>query len=269
MKKKNFSTILLIILIIIAIGSLIYASVNIYKWYQDSRKIKNLTEEIEEIVEPVEVPDNYEVVETETPPEDNPYWDYLKVNLLDVDLTELKKINPDTVGFLQVKGTNINYPFVQTTNNSYYLAHDYHKSYNEAGWVFLDYRNNIKKLGRNTIIYAHGRADRSMFGSLKDVLNKSWYNNLDNHIIRLSTESKNTLWQIFSVYHLKTTNDYIKVNFGNDTEYTNFLKMIQDRSVYKFNTSVLSTDKILTLSTCYNSSEKMVVHAKLIKFQDK
>ena len=108
-----------------------------------------------------------------------------------------------------------------------------------------------------------------MFGSLKDVLNKSWYNDLDNHIIRLSTESKNTLWQIFSVYHLKTTNDYIKVNFGNDTEYTNFLKMIQDRSVYKFNTTVTSTDKILTLSTCYNSSEKMVVHAKLIKFQDK
>ena len=191
------------------------------------------------------------------------------MNLIDVDLNELKQKNSDTVGCLQVNGTNINYPFVHTNNNKYYLTHDFYKNANGGGWVFLDYRNKSNLEDKNNIIYAHGRANETMFGSLKNILSSDWVNDQRNFTVQISTPSKNTLWQIFSVYHLKTTNDYIKVNFGNDTEYTNFLKMIQDRSVYKFNTTVLSTDKILTLSTCYNSSEKMVVHAKLIKFQDK
>lgn len=41
--------------------------------------------------------------------------------------------------------------------------------------------------------------------------------------------------------------------------------MIKNRSSYNFNTSVNSNDNILTLSTCYSNSDKMVVHAKLIK----
>lgn len=268
-KKKQIKKILLTILLIIASISLIYSVVDIYKWYKDSKKIKNLTQEIDNVIDISETEEDFEVIEKIESLESDPYWDYLKVNLLDVNLKDLKKINSETVGFLQVKGTNINYPFVQTNNNSYYLAHAFDKSYNEAGWVFLDYRNDIKSLDKNTIIYAHGRADRSMFGSLKDVLNKNWYNNLNNHLIRLSTDNKNTLWQIFSVYHIKTTNDYIKVDFKNDMEFENFLTMLKNRSVYKFNTNVTKDDNILTLSTCYNSKEKMVVHAKLIKYQGK
>ena len=64
------------------------------------------------------------------------------MNLIDVDFTELKQTNSDVIGWIQVNGTNINYPFVQTNDNSYYLTHAFNKSYNDAGWVFLDYRNN-------------------------------------------------------------------------------------------------------------------------------
>lgn len=45
--------------------------------------------------------------------------------------------------------------------------------------------------------------------------------------------------------------------------------MLQDRSVYKFNTAVSEKDKILTLSTCYKNNQKMVMHAKLIKYSNK
>lgn len=58
------------------------------------------------------------------PPEEklnNPYWDYIKMNLINVDFAQLKAQNNDTAGWIQVNGTNINYPFVQTTDNSYYL----------------------------------------------------------------------------------------------------------------------------------------------------
>ena len=267
--KKRIGNIFMIILMIISISALIYSSINIYKWHLDNKNIKKLNGEIEEVLDIQESDDNSEIIEPEKVQINDPYLDYIKVNLLDVNLDELKNINKDTVGFIEVKGTNINYPFVQTKNNDYYLTHDYHKNYNEAGWIFLDYRNNLTNLDKNTIIYGHGRLNKAMFGSLKNVLSKEWYNNIDNHIIRISMDNKNTLWQIFSVYHLKTTNDYIKVDFKDNKDYLDFINLIKERSIYNFNTSVSEFDKILTLSTCYNSSEKLVVHAKLIKYQDK
>ena len=104
-----------------------------------------------------------------------------------------------------------------------------------------------------------------MFGSLKKALNKSWLSNTNNHVVKLSTLYENTLWQVFSIYHIKTTNDYIETTFNSDSKYLEFLTMLKDRSVYDFNTGLSSSDKILTLSTCYNNQEKLVMHAKLIK----
>ena len=178
---------------------------------------------------------------------------------------ELKRQNSDTVGWINVNNTNINYPFVHTSNNDFYLNHSFDKSYNAAGWVFLDYRNSINFSDRNNIIYGHSRLDKTMFGSLNKVLNSEWYSSKDNHIIRISLENENTLWQIFSVYKIKTETYYITTNFDSDDDYLNFLNIIKDRSLYDFNTNLNITDKILTLSTCYSDTERTVVHARLIK----
>ena len=50
------------------------------------------------------------------------------MDLINVNFTELKKINYDTIGWIQVNGTNINYPLVQTKNNDYYLTRSFDKS---------------------------------------------------------------------------------------------------------------------------------------------
>ena len=55
------------------------------------------------------------------------------MNLINVDFNELKKINSNTKGWIQVNGTNINYPFVQAKDNKFYLTHSFDKSYNSAG----------------------------------------------------------------------------------------------------------------------------------------
>lgn len=187
------------------------------------------------------------------------------MNMMDVKFNKLKEINDEVVGWIKVNGTNINYPFVKHTDNDYYLNKSFDKSYNEAGWVFMDYRNNEKEFDKNTILYAHGRYDNTMFGTLKNVLNNNWIKDSNNYIIKISTENENTLWQVFSVYHIKTTPDYLKINFNKEDEYKEFLNMLIKRSAYDFNTSIDENDKILTLSTCFNNSEKMVMHAKLIK----
>lgn len=237
----------------------------------DSKKTKDEIKDIQKKVTIKEISDNENtvIVESDNIKVDDPYWDFIKVNLLDVDFNKLLSTNNETKGWINVKGTNINYPFVQTNNNDYYLHHTFDKSYNDAGWVFADYRNNIEKIDRNTILYAHGRLDNTMFGSLRNILKNEWINNTDNYIIRLSTPYENTLWQVFSVYRIKTTNDYIQTTFKDDIEYQNFLNMLINRSKYDFKTSINSNDYIITLSTCFDDYEKVVLHAKLIKKETK
>lgn len=269
LNQKSFHFIVLPACVIVFCVTL-YSAIEVIRWKIDS---ENTNEEITELQESTEVQQDAatdaETTGDETAAADDPYWSYIKMNLIDVKFDELKKTNPETVGWLQVPSTNVNYPFVKAADNKYYLTHSFDKSANSAGWVFLDYRNNGSLSDRNNIIYAHGRMDKTMFGSLHGTLQQSWYGNTDNHIIKISTESYNSLWQIFSIYRIPTTSDYIKVNFDSDNTYTNWLKMIADRTEMSFNTSVSASDRVLTLSTCYDDNQKLVIHAKLIKYTEK
>ena len=98
------------------------------------------------------------------------YWDYANVALMDVNFDKLLKKNRDTVGWLYVNNTNINYPFVQGEDNSYYLNRAFDGTKSAAGWLFADYRSDLTNFKRNTVIYGHGRVDQVMFGSLEKVL---------------------------------------------------------------------------------------------------
>ncbi len=252
MKNK----ILLLLVIVFLIG-IIYSTIHILEWAEDNHKTTQQIEQIQNIVEVEEI----ETTVADTIVEDAVHKEE---KLIGVDFIPLLEMNPEVVGWVQVKGTSINYPFVQHTDNSYYLKKSFDKSYNSAGWVFLDYRNSTTNLDQNTIIYAHGRVDGTMFGTLKNTMNHEWLDNEENHILKISTPSFNYVFEVFSIYHIKTTDDYLFTNFNTDEDYLDFIQLITNRSIYKFSTIVGAKDKIVTLSTCYNSAEKMVLHAKLI-----
>ena len=263
LKRWVWTTFLIIFLLIIA-----FSLFKIFFWAKDNKDTKSVIDDISNNTKVEETKDdeNTELInEPENKDETNDYWYYIKQPLINVDINALKEKNKDTVGWINVNNTNINYPYVQGKDNKYYLNHSYDKSYNEAGWVFLDYRNNSTLSDKNNILYAHSRLDKTMFGSLSKTLKSNWYNNKDNHIIRLSTEIENTMWQIFSVYKIPEETYYITTNFSNDSEYEKFLKIIKERSIHNFNTDININDKVLTLSTCYSDTERTVVHAKLIK----
>ena len=265
-KKKKLP----LLIFFISLFFVIISSFQIIKWTKDNKSTNKETNKITDNIKVKKTNKDTKLIEQNTEiANSNPYWDFIKMKLIDVDLNELKKQNNETVGWIQVKGTNINYPFVQHSDNSYYLSHDFSKNKNNAGWLFLDYRNNINQMNKNTIIYGHGRLDKTMFGSLKNIFKSDWLNDQDNYVIFISTEKENTMWQVFSTYRIKTTSDYLRINFQNDNDYQNFLDMITKRSEHNFNTPINTNDNILTLSTCYNNEKKVVLHAKLIKYQKK
>ena len=264
--KKGFRFFICVILFILLFSVAIYSFSKIVLWKQDSNKTEKQIESISEDVVIDEVEDNEN---TELFGEDNSiyndYWYYVKFPLINVNFNELKQKNSDTVAWINVNNTNINYPVVQADDNQYYLNHSFNKDYNEAGWVFLDFRNNPNFSDKNTVIYAHSRLDKTMFGSLSKTLHQSWYLNKDNHIIRISNEYENSLWQIFSVYKIETEDYYITTSFLEDSDYQEFLNTMVSRSIYNFNTQLTTNDRIITLSTCYDDTKKTVVHAKLLK----
>ena len=257
-----------IVVFLIFFLSIFAVSINqVYQWLKDNKEIENISDDVVKDTKVKEKEDT-ENTENVNPPDnkDNDYWNYIKMSLLEVNFNELLTKNPDTVGWIQVKGTNINYPIVQTTDNSYYLNHAFDGSKNEAGWVFMDYRNDSVNFNQNTIIYAHSRLTGSMFGSLKNILNSSWYTNKNNHIIRLSTPTENTMWQVFSVYTIAKESYYITPSFSTTESYQEFLNTIKGRSEVDFSGTVSIGDKVLTLSTCKdNFGNRIVMHAKLIK----
>jgi len=266
--KRIILTCLFSVFFSIFIGS----GVKVLAWYQDNKNTSKQIEEIEEIATVLEVVETDETVELINEVEEMPesdYWYYVKFPLIQVDFNELKNKNNDTVAWIQVNNTNINYPIVQARDNDYYLTRSFDKKWNDAGWVFMDYRNNSDFSNKNTIIYAHSRLDKTMFGSLSKALKADWYKNRDNHIINISTPTENSLWQIFSVYKIEAESYYITTDFSDDDEYLEFLNILKSRSKHNFDVTMSSNDSIITLSTCYSDTERTVVHAKKIKKSDR
>ena len=108
-----------------------------------------------------------------------------------------------------------------------------------------------------------------MFGSLANVLSTDWQQQTEGHIVKISTETTDSLWQVFSTYRIPVTNDYIRTEFSGEDDFNEFIKMIMSRSSFDFDTSVSYNDRIITLSTCIGLNDRVVLHAKLIKIAQK
>ena len=267
----------------------------ISRWYVQELKIKYLSEDIissTEIIEEESINNNDSTnsnnnendgnnddnASSEKPNNDkdkkptyypNDYWDYLSVPFMNVNFNELLKKNSDTVGWIKIEGTKVNYPVVQTDDNDYYLNHAFNRRKNSGGWIFADYRSDFEEFEKNTIIYGHNMNNKTMFGSVPSMLNNSYLKNKDKQYIKISTPSSNTVWKVFSVYSIKPETYYLKTNFINEP-YDKFLNTIKNRSIHNFKIDVTTDDKILTLSTCDNTGTKrVVVHAKMVSIEYK
>ena len=246
--KKYKKAILNLILYIILLSILIYSGIKIFKWYKDKTNNNKIAEQIKSTV----------IVEEKN--EDENKDEYT------VDFNKLKEQNNETIAWLKVNNTNVEYPVVKGTNNSFYLNHSFDKSSNSAGWIFADCRNKFDNTDKNIVIYGHNMRDGSMFGSMLNILNSKWYENEENTNITLYTENEKSIYKVFSVYKIKNEDYYIKTEFKNDNEFEGFIKNLKKRSIKDFNVDVSKDDNILTLSTCANNNKyRVVLHAKKVK----
>ena len=239
--KKSAKSIVVLLITIICLGIMIYSGYNIFVWWQENQKNKELMGKIEQ---EVNIYENKNVNDIE------------KYN---IDFKELKNTNSDIVGWLKVWGTEIEFPVLKTDNNEFYLTHSLDKSYNTSGWIFADCNNKLDGTDKNIVIYGHNRRDDSMFGTLKNILNKEWYENKNNLFIPFIKENKSDIYEVFSVYKIEKEDYYITTDFENDLEFKKYIDTIKSRSVKDFNIDVSTKDELLTLSTCANNNKYRVV----------
>lgn len=251
---------------VLVVSALVF-TISSYKlaiWQNENNKIKKISGSISNIADVTEVKESDNPSDNNVEVVSDDYFKYKDVSMLDVNFNELLKQNSDTKGWIKVEGTNVNYPFVQSSDNEYYLKHSYDNTYNKKGWVFLDYRNNMDNLDKNTILYAHGLMNNAMFGSLRRTVKQDWAKNKNNRVIKVSTPSSMLLFEVFSSYTIEPESYYITSEFSSNEEFSTFIDTIKSRSFYDYNTPVSTDDKILTLSSCYDDKKRMVLHAKLI-----
>lgn len=242
-KENNLKRIVLFFILIIFIAIAIFSGIKIFIWTKENNENKETLENISKTV----------VIDEDEKDADK----------YSIDFQQLEELNSDTVAWIKVNGTNIEYPVVKTKNNAYYMNHNFEKKYNSAGWVFVDYRNTLDGSDKNIIIYAHNRKDGSMFSTLKNVLNKDWQEDENNFIIPFITKKEKSQYQVFSVYRIEEEDYYLKTNFKNSEEFKRFIDTVKRRSVKDFKIEVSEDDQILTLSTCDDNNRfRIVVHAK-------
>jgi sortase B len=289
MKKVNFSLKNKIewrkILFSLLLAAFFFSAIMIAGRAIDSFKTKALNNKLSKIQEKINVPgtsnnpsiilDNSEVLETKDKSiliaERKRIEEENKDNELRTQIEQLAKVNSDIKGWIKIENTLVNYPVVQTVDNSFYLEHDAAKNKNRYGTIFVDEINDVsnpdKLQGQNIILYGHHmkNGDDSMFGSLERFRKAEFFHANDSIKFNLFPESY--AFQIFGVYLVNQDFDYRNKQLGTEQDINNLLNRLKNEEIQSREVTLNPKDTILTLSTCAYDFEdaRLVVMAKLIK----
>lgn len=179
--------------------------------------------------------------------------------------------NEDTVGWVKIDTTQVDYPVVQSSDNLYYIDHDFHKEPAREGAIFLDNSCEIDDLfkQRHYVIYGHHMKDGSMFKALLKYKDAEYFHT--NYLIEFDTLYGNYQWEVFSAYVTPTTFNYIDTTFLSDAAFLKFIRTCQGKSLHQNSIELKEDDVVLTLSTCCYDFEdaRFVVQARLVKDDNK
>ena len=178
----------------------------------------------------------------------------------------LARENSDTVGWIDIPGTDVQYPVVQRSDNEYYLTRTFKKKRGASGAIFMDCFNAATLTDFNTVIYGHHMKDGSMFAILRQYEKQSF---ADKHLtIEITLPDRKLIYQVFSAYTAKDASiDFRGQECRTEEERSTFIKQIRKRAVIDSSLSVSRDERLLTLVTCTSGTNDWyyVIHAKLLE----
>ena len=189
-----------------------------------------------------------------------------------IDFAALRERNPDVYAWITIPGTAIDYPILQSaTDNTYYLTHTIDGAESPEGSIYTETYNSRDFEDPNTVIYGHDMKNGSMFQSLHNYMDRSFFDANREVLIYLPDQIRH--YKIFAAYLYDSRHILQSFDFGNKEIYQKYLENIlsmRDMNAF-IDTSmeVTSEDKIITLSTCYAgiSTQRYLVQAVLVSIE--
>lgn len=183
-----------------------------------------------------------------------------------VDWASLKKVNADIVGWLYCEGTPINYPIVQAKDNEYYLTRGADRKKSVSGALFLDCRNNSKAGDENFIVYGHRMKDDSMFGTIPQYAEQSYY--AEHPTMYLLTPAQNYRVELFACRTVHSEEKYFETAFQSAEDFQRYLNKALEQSYWQPDFPVRAGGPTLTLATCSTYAKadnpRLLVHGLLV-----
>ncbi|MDE7287404.1 MAG: class B sortase, partial [Lachnospiraceae bacterium] len=180
--------------------------------------------------------------------------------------------NKRLIGWLEIDDTIINYPVMQTSNNEYYLDHNFNQEYDKNGSLFLDCDCSIYPASTNLIIYGHHMKSGQMFGQLQKYAKESY--GKEHSLIQFDSIYEKATYQVMYVFRSQVYSEddlvfkyYQFINANSEEEFNSYNKEMEAMSLYDTGVVASYGDSLLTLSTCDHSQAdgRFVVVAKRIK----
>ena len=177
--------------------------------------------------------------------------------------------NNDFVGWIQIDGTNINYPVMQTPDNpDYYLKHSFENTWSDYGVPYLDEACVIGR-SNNLVIYGHHMSNGSMFCDLELYSDQAFC--MDHPVIRFDTLSSFGEYEVIAVFRYNTNQETFRydreVNMD-ETRFSWFMEQVHARELFSTGKDASFGDQMLTLSTCeytYKNGRLVVVARKVVQ----
>lgn len=174
----------------------------------------------------------------------------------------LKRQNPDYIFWLSIPGTSVNYPVARNGEPEYYLNHTFQGTENPCGCLFV--QGEIKDLYQgNTVIFGHNMKDGSMFADLKNYRKADFYSG--HPTIQIYYKGRWEKCSIFSC-QLRADTDFrcYQTNFSGIEEKEKFISEMRASSLYDIPFESYTDRPVITLSTCFGTSKRMIVQAVLV-----
>ena len=177
--------------------------------------------------------------------------------------------NNDFVGWIQIDGTNINYPVMQTPDNpDYYLKHSFEKTWSDYGVPYLDEACVIGQ-SNNLVIYGHHMSNGSMFCDLELYSDPAFC--MDHPVIRFDTLTSFGEYEVIAVFRYNTNQETFcydrEVNMD-EGRFSWFIEQVHARELFSTGKDASFGDQLLTLSTCeytYKNGRLVVVARKVVQ----
>ncbi len=184
----------------------------------------------------------------------------------EVDFSILEEKNTDVVGWILSLDSEINYPVVKGSDNSYYLTHLFTKEENAKGSIFMDYRNQNDFSSKNTILYGHHMKDGSMFATLTNYKEQAYYDKFPTMI--LYTPQGDYMIELFAGVIVDGDYESVCFEFEEKKEFETYIAFLKENSSFKSKVPVNFEDRIITLCTCSYEFDnaRYTVYGKLTSF---